>query len=47
MVISMGKLHMAHTSTHGARKPPGPKSACVNALNTPVTTPDVKAGVKY
>ena len=21
----MAKLHMAHASTHGARKPPGPK----------------------
>ena len=25
MVITMAKLHMAHASTHGARKPPGPK----------------------
>ena len=25
MVITMAKLRMAHTSTHGARKPPGPK----------------------
>ena len=24
-VITMAKLHMAHASTHGARKPPGPK----------------------
>ena len=24
MVIRMGKLRMAHKSTHGARKPPGP-----------------------
>ena len=22
--ITMAKLHMAHASTHGARKPPGP-----------------------
>ena len=25
MVITMAKLRIAHTSTHGARKPPGPK----------------------
>ena len=25
MVITMAKLHMSHASTHGARKPPGPK----------------------
>ena len=25
MVITMAKLCMAHASTHGARKPPGPK----------------------
>ena len=25
MVITMAKLRMAHASTHGARKPPGPK----------------------
>ena len=25
MVITMAKLRMAHTSTHGAHKPPGPK----------------------
>ena len=25
MVITMAKLCMAHSSTHGARKPPGPK----------------------
>ena len=25
MVITMAKLRMAHLSTHGARKPPGPK----------------------
>ena len=25
MVIKMAKLRMAHASTHGARKPPGPK----------------------
>ena len=25
MVITMAKLRMAHSSTHGARKPPGPK----------------------
>ena len=24
MVITMAKLPMAHASTHGARKPPGP-----------------------
>ena len=26
LVITMAKLSMTHTSTHGARKPPGPKS---------------------
>ena len=26
LVITMAKLRMAHASTHGARKPPGPKS---------------------
>ena len=26
MVITMAKLRMAHASTHGARKPPGPKN---------------------
>ena len=25
MVITMAKLRMAHATTHGARKPPGPK----------------------
>ena len=25
MVITIAKLRMAHASTHGARKPPGPK----------------------
>ena len=25
MVITMAKLRMAHASTHGASKPPGPK----------------------
>ena len=25
LVITMAKLHMAHASMHGARKPPGPK----------------------
>ena len=25
LVITMTKLRMAHASTHGARKPPGPK----------------------
>ena len=32
MVITMAKLRMAHASTHGARKPPGPKKK-----NTPGT----------
>ena len=27
MVKTMAKLRMAHASTHGARKPPGPKIA--------------------
>ena len=26
----MAKLRMAHASTHGARKPPGPKEIMVN-----------------
>ena len=26
MVITMAKLRMAHASTHGVHKPPGPKS---------------------
>ena len=29
MVITMAKLRMAHASTHGARKPPGPKMIMV------------------
>ena len=29
LVITMAKLRMAHASTHGARKPPGPKSMSV------------------
>ena len=28
LVITMAKLRMAHASTHGARKPPGPKFKC-------------------
>ena len=31
LVITMAKLRMAHASTHGARKPPGPK--CMNACS--------------
>ena len=27
LVITMAKLRMAHTGTHGKRKPPGPKTA--------------------
>ena len=34
MVITMAKLRMAHASTHGARKPPGPTMASY-ALRTP------------
>ena len=30
MVITMAKLRMAHASTHGARKPPGPKEERLN-----------------
>ena len=30
MVITMAKLRMAHASTHGARKPPGPKKERAN-----------------
>ena len=29
MVITMAKLRMAHASTHGTRKPPGPTSNCI------------------
>ena len=33
MVLTMAKLHMAHASTHGGRKPPGPKYfACINSF---------------
>ena len=32
MVITMAKLRMAHASTHGARKPPGPKSVDSGAV---------------
>ena len=38
LVITMAKLRMAHASTHGARKPPGPKAPYVRstvALRTP------------
>ena len=35
MVITMAKLRMAHASTHGARKPPGPKvSVSVSNFDT-------------
>ena len=30
MVITMAKLRMAHASTHGAHKPPGPKEERLN-----------------
>ena len=33
MVITMAKLSMAHASTHGARKPPGPKEERLNDGN--------------
>ena len=33
MVITMAKLRMAHASTHGARKPPGPKERLNNGDN--------------
>ena len=33
MVITMAKLRMAHASTHGARKPPGPKEKRLNDEN--------------
>ena len=39
MVKTMAKLSMAHASTHGARKPPGPKCQqgccrkCINESN--------------
>ena len=33
MVKTMAKLRMAHTSTHGARKPPGPKKEEEERLN--------------
>ena len=33
MVITMAKLRMAHASTHGARKPPGPKKERLNDGN--------------
>ena len=34
MVITMAKLRMAHASTHGARKSPGPKSITYKQTNT-------------
>ena len=33
MVITMAKLRMANASTHGARKPPGPKERLNNGDN--------------
>ena len=33
LVITMAKLRMAHASTHGARKPPGPKEERPNDGN--------------
>ena len=33
MVITMDKLRMAHASTHGARKPPGPKERKVGVID--------------
>ena len=33
LVITMAKLRMAHASTHGARKPPGPKKKKEERLN--------------
>ena len=33
MVKTMAKLRMAHASTHGARKPPGPKERERERLN--------------
>ena len=35
MVKTMAKLRMAHASTHGARKPPGPKFFCIYLLVMP------------
>ena len=32
MVITMAKLRMAHASTHGARKPPGPITVLRNLM---------------
>ena len=33
MVVTMAKLRMAHASTHGARKPPGPTNHCGKLLS--------------
>ena len=49
MVKTMAKLRMAHASTHGARKPPGPKRAKVGDNNGQAThgarkTPRPKSG---
>ena len=43
MVITMAKLTMAHASTHGARKPPGPKKADFPKLSKWYTTRAIKS----
>ena len=41
MVKTMAKLRMAHASTHGARKPPGPKVGNNNGQLCILTPPRV------
>ena len=36
LVITMAKLRMAHASTYGARKLPGPKKAHIALINNPI-----------
>ena len=54
MVITMAKLRMAHASTHGARKPPGPTYSCEHCEykattngNLKIHTEAVHNGKKY
>ena len=42
MVITMAKLRMAHASTHGARKPPGPKERLNDGNNNGEATHGIR-----
>ena len=46
MVITMAKLRMAHASTHGARKPPGPICTDVILFYDFGTREDPRSGSK-